>query len=244
MVFYGALDPHTPVGQGWLRASHRKLDAKRSEPYRPYHSHDEVWPLTPGEKVELDVEIWPTCIVVPKGYRIGLTVRGKDYEWAGVAATLSNMKNPMKGCGPFVHDDPQDRPPEVFHGTNTLHFAPGDEPYLLLAGDPGVRSSAPPLSLSRLRGRVREGAMGTISLCNRVQTTKAPSPALPRKRERECNRKGAGQTKTPPAEGHIGGNNAHPDHRHEGLDQGLGASRACRHASHGCGLSNAPDHHH
>ncbi|MEP9377162.1 CocE/NonD family hydrolase [Aquabacter sp. CN5-332] len=137
VVFYGALDPHTPVGQGWLRASHRKLDANKSHPYRPYHPHDEVWPLTPGEKVELDVEIWPTCIVVPKGYRIGLTVRGRDYEWDGVAATLSNMKNPMKGCGPFVHDDPQDRPMEVFGGTNTLHFAPSEEPYLLLPVIPG-----------------------------------------------------------------------------------------------------------
>ena len=26
VVFQGALDPHTPVAQGWLRASHRKLD--------------------------------------------------------------------------------------------------------------------------------------------------------------------------------------------------------------------------
>jgi predicted acyl esterase len=26
VVFQGAIDPHTPVGQGWLRASHRKLD--------------------------------------------------------------------------------------------------------------------------------------------------------------------------------------------------------------------------
>ncbi len=37
-----------------------------SEPYRPYHTHDEKQPLTPGEVVELDVEIWPTSIVVPK----------------------------------------------------------------------------------------------------------------------------------------------------------------------------------
>src|SRR5690606_37360612 len=56
VVFYGALDPHTPVGQGWLRASHRKLDPVRSRPYRPYHTHDEVWPLEPGKPVELDVE--------------------------------------------------------------------------------------------------------------------------------------------------------------------------------------------
>lgn len=137
VVFYGALDPHTPVGQGWLRASHRKLDPARSLPYRPYHPHDELQPLTPGVPVELDVEIWPTCIVVPKGYRIGLTVRGRDYEWDGAAAVLSNMKNPMKGCGPFVHDDPQDRPMDVFGGTNTLHFDAGAAPYLLLPVIPG-----------------------------------------------------------------------------------------------------------
>ncbi|MFL9826684.1 CocE/NonD family hydrolase [Rhodoplanes sp. SY1] len=137
VTFYGALDPHTPIGQGWLRASHRKLDPARSLPYRPWHPHDEVWPLTPGEAVALDVEIWPTCIVVPKGFRIGLTVKGCDYEWAGAAATLSNMKNPMKGCGPFVHDDPEDRPMDVFGGVNTLHFGPDREPYVLLPVIPG-----------------------------------------------------------------------------------------------------------
>jgi predicted acyl esterase len=137
VVFYGALDPHTPVGQGWLRASHRKLDPKKTKPYRPYHTHDEVQPLKPGEPVELDVEIWPTCIVIPKGYRLGINVRGRDYEWAGAATTLSNMKNPMKGCGPFVHDDLDDRPPAVFDTVNTLHFAGDKQPYLLLPIIPG-----------------------------------------------------------------------------------------------------------
>ncbi|MPZ44261.1 MAG: CocE/NonD family hydrolase, partial [Betaproteobacteria bacterium] len=64
LVFQGALDPHTPIGQGWLRASHRKLDPKLTLPYRPYHTHDELQPLTPGELVELDIEVWPTSIVV------------------------------------------------------------------------------------------------------------------------------------------------------------------------------------
>src|SRR5439155_235961 len=36
VVFQGALDPHTPIAQGWLRASHRKLDPKLTLPYRPY----------------------------------------------------------------------------------------------------------------------------------------------------------------------------------------------------------------
>ena len=132
VVFQGALDPHTPIAQGWLRASHRKLDPKLSLPYRPYHTHDEKQPLTPGQVYELDVEIWPTCVVVPKGYRIALTVRGKDYEYEGEAATLSNMKNPMRGCGPFMHDDPVDRPPEVFGGKVTLHFGPACKASVLL----------------------------------------------------------------------------------------------------------------
>ena len=43
----------------------------------------------------------------PKGYTVALAVRGKDYVYDGAPpATLSNMKNPMRGCGPFVHDDP------------------------------------------------------------------------------------------------------------------------------------------
>jgi predicted acyl esterase len=130
-VFQGALDPHTPIGQGWLRASHRKLDPQRSLPYRPYHTHDELQPLTPGEMVELDIEIWPTSIVVPAGWRIAVSVLGKDYEWEGAATTLSNMKNPMKGCGPFEHDDPQDRPAAIFGGEVTLHFGP-DKPAAVL----------------------------------------------------------------------------------------------------------------
>ena len=132
VVFQGALDPHTPIGQGWLRASHRKLDPALSLPYRPYHTHDEAQSLKPGEVVELDIEIWPTCIVVPAGYRIALTIRGKDYEYEGEAATLSNMKNPMRGCGPFMHDDPTDRPPAVFGGKVTLYFGPNRRSHVLL----------------------------------------------------------------------------------------------------------------
>ena len=130
VLFYGALDPKTPVGQGWLRASHRQLDRELSRPYRPYHTHAAKQPLKPREAVELDIEIWPTCIVVPKGWRIALTIRGHDYEHDDAPATLSNMKNPMKGCGPFTHDDESDRPPRIFGGSVTLHFE--RQPYLLL----------------------------------------------------------------------------------------------------------------
>ncbi len=133
IVFVGAIDPHTPIGQGWLRASHRKLDAAMSRDWRPYHSHDERQPLTPGDIVELQIEIWPTSIVVPPGYRIALTIRGKDYEYGGGSGgRLSNFKNELRGCGPFLHDDPRDRPPEIFGGRTTLHFGGTRRPYLLL----------------------------------------------------------------------------------------------------------------
>jgi len=132
VVFIGSNDPRTPIGLGWLRASQRKLDPKESLPYRPCHTHDEERPLTPGIPVELDIEVWPTSIVAPPGHRVGLTVRGKDYEYDGTDARVAHAPYPMKGVGPFTHTDPQDRPPEIFGGRNTLHFSPGSMPYVLL----------------------------------------------------------------------------------------------------------------
>src|SRR3984957_12790378 len=70
VTFIGSNDARVPVGLGWLRASQRKLDLAQSLPYRPWHTHDEEWPLKPGEPVELDIEIWPTSIVVPPGYQL------------------------------------------------------------------------------------------------------------------------------------------------------------------------------
>ncbi len=133
VVFMGAIDPHTPVAQGWLRASHRALDPALSTEWRPYHRHDRPEPLVPGTPVTLDIELWPTSIVVPAGHRLALTVRGRDYEWqASTGARLSNFKNELKGCGPFLHDDPRDRPRSVFAGRTTLHAGPGHESWLLL----------------------------------------------------------------------------------------------------------------
>ncbi|MGA9009980.1 MAG: CocE/NonD family hydrolase [Xanthobacteraceae bacterium] len=132
VTFIGSNDPRTPIANGWLRASHRKLDEARSLPYRPYHSHTEFLPLQPGKPVDLDVEIWPSCIVVPPGYRLCLSVRGKDYEHAGAPLMIDGVKYSLTGVGPFLHVHPKDRPAEIFGGTNTLHFAEGQQPYLLL----------------------------------------------------------------------------------------------------------------
>jgi uncharacterized protein len=131
VVFQGAIDPHTPIAHGWLRASHRRLDDPLSTPYRPYHRHDAAEPLEPGAAYPLDVELWPTCLVIPAGYRIALTVQGRDYEYPGEPGRLAHFKNELRGTGPFLHNDPRDRPEDVFGGTTTLHTG-GDDPASLL----------------------------------------------------------------------------------------------------------------
>jgi hypothetical protein len=44
----------------------------------------------------------------------------------------------MKGCGPFIHDEPLDRPLPVFGGETTLHWGGGREPHLVLPVIPRV----------------------------------------------------------------------------------------------------------
>ena len=133
--FIGAVDPLSPVAMGWLRASHRKLDRGLSLQGRPYHTHDERQPLTPGEPVRCDVEVWPTSIVVPAGYRLGLSVRGRDYVAPNAPprpiAERGQRPSP-NGVGPIFHDDADDRPTAIFNGRVTLHTGGGDPSHLLL----------------------------------------------------------------------------------------------------------------
>lgn len=133
ITFMGSTDPNTPIANGWLRASHRRLDPVKSLPYRPYHPHDMVEPLTPGEIYECDIEIVPSCIVVPAGWRLALSVRGKDYEYAGELSEFAKkFYYGTRGTGGMTHNDPDNRPMNVFGGKVKL-YAGGDwGSYLLL----------------------------------------------------------------------------------------------------------------
>ena len=157
--FQGTIDPHTPLAQGWLRASHRKLDKARSFLYRPYHTHDDKQPLTPGQIYELDVEIWPMCIVLPAGFRLAVNIAGRDFERPGNDDSKSPF--PARGSGPWLHNDRYDRPADIFAGNTTLHTGHGREAYLLLpvipADRPGVRASTP-ASMTATIGRWRGSA--------------------------------------------------------------------------------------
>ncbi len=128
VVFQGALDPHTPIGQGWLRASHRKLDPRLSTEYRPYHTHANVESLTPGQVYCWDVEIWPTCIVVPAGYRIALTVRGKDYEYPGEGCAIEDLYKRDEGLRPI--------PARRSRGSASAAFLGARTPFTQAAKDP------------------------------------------------------------------------------------------------------------
>jgi hypothetical protein len=101
-----------PVTKGWLRGSHRKLDAERSLPYRPYHAHDERWWLEPHQVVECRVEIWPTCMVFRRGHKLRLDIQPRD----GV------------GSAPYTHYHA-----DYNNGArNTIHSGGARDSYLLL----------------------------------------------------------------------------------------------------------------
>ncbi|HET8740499.1 MAG TPA: CocE/NonD family hydrolase [Acidimicrobiia bacterium] len=133
VTFEGSTDPNTPIANGWLRASHRALDPERSKPWQPFHPHDEVEPLEPGQVYELDIEIVPTCIVVPAGYRLGLWVRGRDYEYRGPLDEYGQtFYYATRGTGGMTHDDPVHRPADVFGGRVTVHTGAQHPSHLLL----------------------------------------------------------------------------------------------------------------
>jgi hypothetical protein len=133
LTFQGAMDPNTPVALGWLRASHRRVDPARSKPWQPFHPHDAVEPLTPGAVYEVDVEILPTSIVLPKGWSLALAVRGKDYEYKGeISEFAKTFHYASRGTGTMTHNDPENRPLAVFDTTVTLHTGGPTASYLLL----------------------------------------------------------------------------------------------------------------
>jgi uncharacterized protein len=133
LTFMGSTDPNTPIANGWLRVSHRRLDPVKSKPYRPYHPHDRAELLEPGEVYECDVEIVTSCIVVPAGWRVALTIRGKDYEYEGELSEFAKKFHyGTRGTGGMTHTDPDNRPADVFGGNVTLHAGGKQESYLLL----------------------------------------------------------------------------------------------------------------
>ncbi|KAF4962160.1 hypothetical protein FSARC_9734 [Fusarium sarcochroum] len=120
-VFYtGTAGDPVPVTKGWLRVSLRKVDEQHPKhrdelPHRNYTSKDFL-PVIQGEIYSVDVEVWPTNVVVEKGGKLVFEVSSGDTQGSGI----------------FLHNDHVDRSPEVFQGNNHIHFGPRLQNYITL----------------------------------------------------------------------------------------------------------------
>ena len=125
VTFFSATEPRSPVSQGWLRVSQRALDPIKSLPYRPFHTHQKSDFLQQDVIYEVEVEIWPSSLHLPKGSSLVLCVQGQDFE------RLSEVGE-QRGSGWFLHNDSQDRPKAIFDAQCSIHSSPENPSYLLL----------------------------------------------------------------------------------------------------------------
>lgn len=88
-IFYtGTAGDPVPLCKGWLRVSNRKVHEENPKhkpwlPHREYLSTD-VLPVKAGEVYGVDVELWPTNVVVGRGGRIVLEVGSGDTQGSGI----------------------------------------------------------------------------------------------------------------------------------------------------------------
>jgi len=120
-VFYtGTAGDPVPLAKGWLRVSLRKLaiNHPRHQPYQPYREYRSIdlQTVSPNTLYPIDVEVWPTNVVVEKGGRIVFEVASGDTQGSGI----------------FTHKSEKDRPKEIFSGMNSIHFGEGLENYVTL----------------------------------------------------------------------------------------------------------------
>ncbi|KAJ0419695.1 Alpha/Beta hydrolase protein [Aspergillus carlsbadensis] len=119
-VFYtGSIGDPVPVSKGWQRVSLRDInyDHPRHREWRPHRDYfsTDVQPVIPGEVYPIDVEIWPTQVVLQKGERLSFEISGGDTQGAGI----------------FSHESPE-RSEERFGGINHIHFGPNQLNYVVL----------------------------------------------------------------------------------------------------------------
>jgi predicted acyl esterase len=83
-LFFAELFKHDTDGnetlltRGWLRGSHRAVDADRSEPWKVHHPHDERDLLEPNEVYEFQINLVETGVELDVGERLGVRISGAD----------------------------------------------------------------------------------------------------------------------------------------------------------------------
>ncbi|KDN71018.1 putative X-Pro dipeptidyl-peptidase C-terminal non-catalytic domain-containing protein [Colletotrichum sublineola] len=95
-IYYtGTAGDPVPLVKGWLRVSNRKVheeDPRHKSwlPHREYLSTD-VQPVKAGEVYGVDVEIWPTNVVVDKGGKLVFEVSSGDTQGSGIFQHCSEV---------------------------------------------------------------------------------------------------------------------------------------------------------
>ncbi len=116
---YYAVFEDGPVALGWIRASHRELDERRSTPWQPVLAHQRELTLGRGEIVPLDIEILPSGTRFGAGETLRLIIAGRDIH-----------RQPRPLIQPF-HDD------LVNHGPHLIHTGGRFDSCLLIPRAPG-----------------------------------------------------------------------------------------------------------
>ena len=72
--------PEREITRGWLKASMRELDPKRSKPWKPWHKLTRAAkkPVKPGEVTEYSIEIMAAANMFKAGHRICLDIACLD----------------------------------------------------------------------------------------------------------------------------------------------------------------------
>jgi predicted acyl esterase len=91
--------PERELTRGWLRASHRALDGRRSKPWKPWHPLTRVAqkPVVPVEINEYAIEILSTANLFKKDHRIALEITSLDLP-TGVAGATDAEYVPYHIC--------------------------------------------------------------------------------------------------------------------------------------------------
>jgi len=66
------------ITKGWLRASHRALDPRKSTEMEPYHTHADPQPIEPGKVYRFDISIEPMAHRFKKDNRMRLEIVNGD----------------------------------------------------------------------------------------------------------------------------------------------------------------------
>jgi predicted acyl esterase len=91
--------PERELTRGWLKASHRALDPKRSRPWKPWHplTRAAAKPVVSGEVEEYAIEILATANLFRRGHRICLDITSLDLP-TGVGGATNAEYVPYHIC--------------------------------------------------------------------------------------------------------------------------------------------------